>query len=345
MKAIWRASVVVLLAASFVVASAHDALLSCVRLIVPTSSACAPVVSASTTGTLLRGVIGEGKPSDATYKLVLEQRLRACLRDVKFDFAQATWNVDLPADRISVQVPVREGIEKFRVEQGLTPAVQGSATSVVVLKNGQTLESALVDAAHPDFERNRSEATNQVLALSRYLGLGVEHILSGYDHLAFVIGLLLIGGSIRGTVKTVTSFTLAHSITLAAASLGIWTPPTRLVESLIALSIVGVGIEAYRRRSGADRRIAYAFGFGLIHGFGFAGALSEVGLPSDRLPASLGGFNLGVELGQLAVVGIAAPLLMWLEKSHPSKAAKIIPACSICIGCCGLVWLAQRIGG
>src|SRR6185503_11468236 len=154
--------------------------------------------------------------------------------------------------------------------------------------------------------------------LRAYVEQGVHHILIGPDHILFVIGLLLPGGGMVRLLKVVTAFTLAHSVTLALAALGVVNPPARLVEPLIALSIVWIGVENLRRAMrarpdaaplGGDRRAAIAFGFGLVHGFGFAGVLAQFGLPKFALGWSLVGFNLGVEIGQAAIVLAVAPLL------------------------------------
>jgi hydrogenase/urease accessory protein HupE len=144
-----------------------------------------------------------------------------------------------------------------------------------------------------------------------YLGLGIEHILLGPDHLLFVLALLLIVRGVRRLVATITAFTAAHSLTLAAATLGLVSVPTAAVEATIALSILFVATEL-ARRTGTDRapptltaRFPWvvAFTFGLLHGFGFAGALSEIGLPRGAIPLALLFFNVGVEVGQLVFIG------------------------------------------
>ena len=157
----------------------------------------------------------------------------------------------------------------------------------------------------------------------RFLRLGAEHIFQGSDHIAFLIGVLLLGGSFRQLVGIVTAFTVAHSLTLALATLGWVVPPPRLVEPLIALSIVAVGVENLlslraplspeRVRAAIGHRWRLTFGFGLVHGFGFAGALRALDLPRSLLAPSLLTFNLGVELGQLVIVALAWPLLRWLR--------------------------------
>jgi len=154
-------------------------------------------------------------------------------------------------------------------------------------------------------ERGRGEIA------SAYLTLGIEHILGGIDHLLFVFGLLFLVGFQRRLIGTITAFTVAHSLTLASASLGWLTLRSPPVEASIALSIVLVAGEALHQRQSFARRwpVALAFLFGLVHGLGFAGALKEIGLPQNYLPTALLCFNLGVEAGQLLTVG--AVWLFW----------------------------------
>jgi HupE / UreJ protein len=188
----------------------------------------------------------------------------------------------------------------------------------------------------------------------RFLRLGVLHIFTGYDHVAFLIGLLLLGGSFRTLVKIVTSFTLAHSITLALAALDILAPPPRLIEPLIAASIVFVAAEnLWALRSRGEGREAEAaaalrhrwmltFAFGLVHGFGFASALRELHLPRAGLAASLVTFNLGVEVGQVCIVAVALPLLALLRRKRWFVPAGV-RALSGAVGAAGLFWLVQRL--
>ena len=146
-----------------------------------------------------------------------------------------------------------------------------------------------------------------------YFALGVEHILAGVDHLLFVLGLLFLVGSWGRLIGTVTAFTVAHSLTLAAATLGLVYVPQKPVEAAIALSIAFVAADILRTddaRKSLTRRAPWivAFVFGLLHGLGFAGALSDVGLPEHAVPLALLFFNLGVELGQLLFIACALPL-------------------------------------
>jgi hydrogenase/urease accessory protein HupE len=181
-----------------------------------------------------------------------------------------------------------------------------------------------------------------------YLGLGIEHILLGIDHLLFVLALLLLVRSWRRLVATITAFTVAHSITLAAATLGFVHVPVQPVEAAIALSIVFVAAEIVHGREGRPGLTArwpwiVAFVFGLLHGLGFASALSEVGLPENAIPAALLFFNLGVEVGQLAFVGAVLALLALLRRIPLPAPAWTWRLAPYGIGVVAMYWTTERI--
>lgn len=174
-----------------------------------------------------------------------------------------------------------------------------------------------------------------------YLWLGVEHILSGFDHLLFLLGLIVAGGNLRSLLWTVSAFTLAHSITLAASVLGVVSVNGEWVEALIALSIAYVGVENLLRRTQNLNRAHLTFGFGLVHGLGFASALREIGVPADRAGGALVCFNLGVELGQLAVLSVVLPLLVRLRRSE--RVARLgMPALNAALVAAGVIWAVSR---
>jgi hydrogenase/urease accessory protein HupE len=177
---------------------------------------------------------------------------------------------------------------------------------------------------------------------TQFLFLGVEHILTGYDHLVFLLALLLAGGSLLSAGKIITSFTLAHSITLALATLNVVRLPASIVEPLIAISIVYVGVENLLRR-GVRRRWLVTFAFGLVHGFGFASVLRDlgVGLGGGGLLMPLFSFNLGVEVGQLVIAALTFPLIRQLRHS-PAFIARYAPACSVMIILAGGYWFIER---
>lgn len=177
-----------------------------------------------------------------------------------------------------------------------------------------------------------------------FLKLGVEHILTGYDHLLFLGALLVVCRRFSSIVAIITCFTLAHSLTLALAALNLVTISGRLVEPLIAASIVFVGVENLARREEPKNRRALTFAFGLIHGFGFAGVLRQIGLgtTASSLLVPLFSFNLGVELGQIAVTAIVLPVL-WKLRSVPKFARYGIPAISVVVALMGAYWLVERV--
>lgn len=179
-------------------------------------------------------------------------------------------------------------------------------------------------------------------SMFRFLVLGIEHILTGYDHLAFLLALLIAGGSLRHNTKTITSFTVAHSLTLALATLGLVNISPAIVEPLIAVSIVFVGLENLFKRRLAARWLV-TFCFGLIHGLGFAATLRELGIGSlgARVALPLLSFNVGVELAQITIAALVLPLVWRLEK-RPAFELKHVPAFSLLITFAGVYWFLTR---
>ena len=181
-----------------------------------------------------------------------------------------------------------------------------------------------------------------------YFTIGVEHILAGWDHLLFVIALVLLVARPWPVVKAATAFTLAHSLTLAAVTLGFAGIRQDVVEALIALSIVFLAVEIARgHRDTLTQRLPWlvAFAFGLLHGFGFAGALREIGLPEGEVPAALVSFNLGVEAGQLLVIGAVLALMALLRRLRPQAVPHTLRFASYPIGIIGAYWMIDRVLG
>jgi hydrogenase/urease accessory protein HupE len=187
-----------------------------------------------------------------------------------------------------------------------------------------------------------------ITGIRTYVRLGVEHILFGIDHLLFVLCLLLLVRDIRRLLGTITAFTLAHSITLAAATLGFVRVSATPVEATIALSIVFLASELVRGeagRSAVTRSYPWlvAFSFGLLHGLGFAGALAEIGLPQGEIPLALFAFNVGVELGQLAFI-TAVLLLARLVRVVPLRLPAWAPdTAGYAIGAMASFWVFSRL--
>ena len=181
-----------------------------------------------------------------------------------------------------------------------------------------------------------------------YFVIGVEHIVFGYDHLLFVVALVLLLTGFRTIAIAVTAFTVAHSITLIGTTLGVLGLPQRPVEAIIALSIVFLAVEIEKKKEGEPRlseRVPWvvAFLFGLLHGFGFAGALKEIGLPESDVPTALLTFNLGVEAGQLLIVAATIGLLWALRRLQPNWTRPAIRASSYAIGAIASMWLLERV--
>jgi hydrogenase/urease accessory protein HupE len=204
-------------------------------------------------------------------------------------------------------------------------------------------QQALLDGGRSHYVVAPADTAPGVFA--RYLGLGVEHLLFGPDHLLFVLGLLLLVRGLRPLVWTITAFTLGHSLTLSLAALGLVRVNPMLTELAIAASLLWLAVAILRRQQAAPRRPwLFAAGFGLLHGLGFAGALAETGLPLDEIGPALLAFNIGIELGQLAVVAGALGLA-WLVRRLRTDAASwmaVRPASAYVIGTMAAYWCWDR---
>ncbi len=239
--------------------------------------------------------------------------------------------IALPGQRLFI-----DGLDKTLIDALLT----------IKYLNGETVSILL----QPDKDAIIIPGESKLIDIIKtYTILGIEHILLGFDHLLFVLALILIVNSNWKIIKTVTAFTLAHSITLSTAALGWIFIPGPPVEAVIALSIVFLALEIVLNLKGKETLTSrqpwiVAFIFGLLHGFGFAGALSDIGLPQQNIPWALGFFNIGVELGQIAfiVVVILITKALNMKKNWPI-ATKLIPAYGI--GSIACFWLIERIVG
>jgi hydrogenase/urease accessory protein HupE len=181
-------------------------------------------------------------------------------------------------------------------------------------------------------------------SFANFIVLGVKHILTGYDHLLFLFGLLVVARGFVSSLSIITSFTIAHSITLAAATFNLAQIPSWIVEPLIAASIVYVGIENLLRSGVSKARQLVPFGFGLIHGFGFASVLREmdIGSGSEGIVLPLFSFNFGIELGQIMVAAAVLPII-WKLRQNPMFIARLAPACSAAVVVLGSFWFIQRV--
>ena len=254
---------------------------------------------------------------------------------------------EILAERQSVRLrarrPLDEGVGAVVVSAELFPYDPNHQTFLNVYEDAELTTQAILGGNDTEYEYFLGTRQGVWAVLQRFVPSGVHHILIGPDHLLFLIGLLLLGGGVRQLLLVVTAFTVAHSITLSLAVLNVVTPPARLVEPIIALSIVYVGLDNLLARGGRDMRIWIALVFGLIHGFGFASVLREMGLPSGALGWSLFSFNFGVELGQLAVVLVVAAIL-WRIRAYSAVAGeRIAVAGSIAVIAAGAFWFVERV--
>lgn len=237
--------------------------------------------------------------------------------------------------------------------QGQTLLIDGLSSSItdvlarVTLASGDT-QTVVLKPDAPAFLVAAAQSGTEVFIA--YLLLGVDHILFGIDHLLFVLALLLLVSGVGLLVKTITAFTLAHSLTLGAAALGYVNVPQPPVEAVIALSILFLAAELAKKKSGesslAERRPwLVALCFGLLHGFGFAGALAEIGLPQSAIPLALFSFNFGVEVGQLLFVFAALLVIAGLNRLAASRPRWLELAPVYGIGCAAAFWTVQRVAG
>ncbi len=248
-------------------------------------------------------------------------------------FLKVSYALDLPADPVRVQVDF---------SQLLQPPLLAVHRNLLKLSvSGRTEGLAVLSAEDPVHEVGLREAPVSLWTQAgRFVWLGVEHIWIGYDHIMFLLALIIIGSRLGPLVKIVSAFTVAHSITLILATLEWVVLPQRLVESGIALSIAYVAAENLWLRDTRHRWIL-TFGFGLVHGFGFANVLRDLGLPSEGLIVSLLAFNVGVEIGQVTIVVLLLPLIMWL--SVQSFHERVVQLASALILLFGLGWLVERV--
>ena len=253
---------------------------------------------------------------------------------------------DILADRQSLRFEIRYELPapagRLLITAAMFPYDPNHQTFVNVYE-GAALTQAILDRARPGFEYFSGSRQGVAAVIRRFIPAGVHHILIGPDHLLFLVGLLLLGGSVRQLLIVVTSFTLAHSLTLSLAALNIVSPPARIIEPAIALSIVYVGADNLLAGGGRDVRAWIAFAFGFIHGFGFANVLREMDLPARALGWSLFSFNVGVEFGQLLVVVAVAAALTAVRSRSEMVGRQVAVAGSIVVIAAGAFWFIQRV--
>jgi hypothetical protein len=232
-------------------------------------------------------------------------------------------------------------VEKLTITSTLDRITQADHSHIVQIGEGDDTREAVLNAKNPVARLDIGEKTF-FTTVCGFVKLGIEHIFTGYDHLAFLAGLLIVTTTLRSLLKVITSFTLAHSITLALATFDFVSVPSRLIESLIALSIAYIAIENFTGKT-LLHRWKITFLFGLVHGFGFSNVLKEMALTRRTLAISLFSFNGGVELGQLAFVALVFPLVYLATRSCWKR--EFLSATSIAIGALGVFWFVERVIG
>jgi hydrogenase/urease accessory protein HupE len=231
------------------------------------------------------------------------------------------------------------------LDTNLFPADPNHQTFVNVYEDDALRQQFILSAASDPVTYYRGTTAGAFAVMGTFIPSGVHHIMIGPDHILFLVGLLLLGGSLRRLVAIVTMFTVGHSITLSLAALDIVNLAPWLVEPAIALSIVVVGADnlLQRKEQGRDLRAWVAGAFGLVHGFGFANVLREFGLPQEALGWSLFSFNVGVELGQLAIVLVVASALALMRRRLPAADKWVVTGGSVVVIAAGGYWFVERV--
>ena len=316
-------------------ALAHDPKLASIQVV------CQP--STTTIGVVVHRAL-LAADSGATIDAALESAIRGRLR-LQFDGSLWTptrgkLQLDEANDLLTWQGTVPRAVKEVRLLSALITKDPGAFTVLQVFQDGQRVDEQLLDANSPSLQQPQAPSANVV----RFFEEGLRHIAGGFDHLAFVLGLVLVSRRTRRAFLASTGFTVAHSMTLAATALGWIAPNSNVVEALVAGSIALVAGEALWGGHGGGRRIGiHALGFGLIHGMAFASAIKELMSGTVSIGAALIGFNAGVEFGQGLFVLATAPLLGWLASRRPKAHQKLHSALASCVGLAGLWWLGARL--
>jgi hypothetical protein len=263
-------------------------------------------------------------------------------------FASGAWSaaeplVDRQSLRVRAHYPLADPPGVIAITAALFPYDPAHQTFVNVYERDVLVRQAILDKNRTQLDHITGNRQGIWAVVQRFTAEGVHHILIGPDHVLFLVGLLLLGGTIRRLIVVVSAFTLAHSMTLSLAALNILDPPSSVVEPAIALSIVFIGVDNLMVRGGRDGRALIAFAFGFIHGFGFAGVLREMGLESRALIWSLLSFNIGVEIGQLLVVVVVASAFAALRARSETAGQRLAVAGSVGVIAAGTYWFVERV--
>lgn len=231
------------------------------------------------------------------------------------------------------------------IDSNLFPYDPNHQTFVNIYEEEGLRQQLIFNASTEEHTYYLGTTQGALAVMGTFIPSGIHHIMIGPDHILFLVGLLLLGGSWLTLVRIVTAFTVGHSITLSLAALNVVTPPATVIEPAIALSIVFVGADNLVRGEGRDLRAWVALVFGLVHGFGFANVLREFGLPPEALGWSLFSFNVGVEIGQLVIVLVVATALAAIRRRSDRLGYQVAFAGSVVVIAAGTYWFVQRVFG
>ena len=255
-------------------------------------------------------------------------------------------SVELLKDDLALRLTYRIADEQpgaIAIDTSLFPYDPIHQTFVNVYEEGELRQQVIFNAATGEHIYYLGTTQGAVEVMKTFIPSGTHHIMIGPDHILFLVGLLLLGGTWVALLRIVTAFTIGHSITLSLAALNVITPPASVIEPAIALSIVFVGADNLVRGNGRDLRGWVALVFGLVHGFGFANVLREFGLPSEALGWSLFSFNVGVEIGQLAIVLLVASVLATIRRYSDTLRYRVALAGSVVVIAAGTYWFVERV--
>ncbi len=310
-------------------------------------------------GSLVVHIIDVAHDLDLPLDRLLDDAVVQAERQRIFDLVtpRIVWRAGTPL------VPQWQGVELLREETALRlryriPGAQPGAltvdtnlfpydpihqTFINIYEQGTLRQQVIFSSSTDEHTYYLGTTQGAFEVMKTFIPSGVHHILIGPDHILFLVGLLLTGGTWMALLRIVTAFTVGHSITLSLAALNLVTPPASIIEPAIALSIVFVGADNLVRGDGRDLRAWVALVFGLVHGFGFATVLREFGLPDEALGWSLFSFNVGVEIGQLAVVLLVAGALSLVRSRSEPLAHRVAFAGSLVVISAGSYWFIQRV--
>ena len=295
-------------------------------------------------GSLLDAATLESKKEDIQRLLKSSLRLAADGQNLDLELLEAQPLLDRQAVSLQLRFVTKTFPSLVRIQCELFTHESEHQTFVNIYEEDLLSHQEIFDNEHTTLDYFTGSRQVTIAVVKKFIPAGIYHIFTGPDHVLFIVGLLLMGGSIVRLLTIVTAFTIAHSVTLSLAALDLVNPPARLIEPAIALSIIYIGVDNLMvGKSGLDLRAWVAFFFGLVHGFGFAGVLREFGLPRQALGWSLFSFNFGVEIGQVCIVVLVASALAWLRSRNKTLSERIVTIGSVIVILAGSYWFIQRV--